>query len=170
MLRQASDAGRLRTAPHDIYQLVEALGEPPPTIKQQLRTRGLLDNAYCIVGGDKNQERDHGLRHFERDDGAWFDFTITVREHAQELELLAYDFEIRFPPGAGTPFLRIDFNLPSHHNEDRDLRMHVHPGSDDIVMPAPMMSPSEVLGLLIDGLRMPPARDKPRAPTAFEVE
>ena len=170
MLRQASDAELLRTAPHDIFQLVEVLGEPPASVKEQLRTRGLLDHAYCIVGGDKNQERDRRLRHFERDDGAWFDFTITVREHAQALDLLAYDFEIRFPPGTGAPFLRIDLNLPSHDNEDRDLRMRMHPGSDDILVPAPLMNPAEVLALLIYGLRMPPARDKPQAPTAFEVD
>jgi hypothetical protein len=104
-----------------------------------------------------------------RDDDAWFDFTITVRKRGQELELLAYDFEIRFPPGRGAPFLRFDLNLPGHRNADRELRMHMHPGSDDILVPAPLMSPKEVLAIFIDELRRPTNRDQPRDPTKFEI-
>jgi hypothetical protein len=98
MLRRASDSRTLRTSPERILQLVKLLAEPPPGVVEKLRELKLRDNAYCIVGGDKNQERDRSLGHFERDDGAWFDFSVTVREGRQGLELLAYDFEIRFPP------------------------------------------------------------------------
>jgi hypothetical protein len=56
-----------------------------------------------------------------------------------------------------------------HRNETRELRSHLHPGSDDILAPAPLMSPLEILGLFIDGLRRPEGR-KPRARTAFEVD
>ena len=169
-LLAASDNGDLRTGPSEIHRLLEVLPEPPPAVAAQLRSRGIRGNAYCIVGGDKNQERSRRLRHFERDDGAWFDFTITVREHPGHLELLAYDFEIRFPPGTGTPFLRFDLNLPAHRNEDREVRAHLHPGSDDVLVPALMMSPQEVLALFLRQLRRPAGREKSRAPTAFELD
>jgi hypothetical protein len=170
VLRKASDLRALRTPPQDILQLVKILPEPPPNVAHQLRDRGLLGNAYCIVGGDKNQERDRELRHFTRDDGAWFDFTLTVREDGRQLALLAYDFEIRFPPGGGAPFLRFDLNLPEHRNEDRELRSHLHPGSEDILLPWPRMSPTEVLTMLVYDLRRATDRPKPRGPTAFEVD
>ena len=170
VLRKASDTGKLRTSPHQIYQLVEVLREPPPPVARQLRERELHTNAYCIVGGEKNLKRDRRLAHFTRDDDSWFDFTITVREEGGRLELLAYDFEIRFPPGAGTPFLRFDLNLPAHRNEDRDLRSHLHPGSNDILVPAPLMSPTEVLTLFLDGLQLATNREEPRDLTAYEIE
>jgi hypothetical protein len=170
VLRKASDVSVLRTPPQEILQLVRILSEPPPNVAKQLRDRDLLRNAFCIVGGDKNQDRDRRLRHFTRDDDAWFDFTITVREEHGQLTLLAYDFEIRFPPAGGAPFLRFDLNLPEHRNEDRELRSHMHPGSDDIILPWPRMSPTEALTMLVHDLRRAANRPKPRGPTAFEVE
>jgi hypothetical protein len=170
VLRKASDLRVLRTTPQDILKLVRTLSEPPSNVANQLRDRGLLRNAYCIVGGDKNQDRDRGLRHFTRDDDAWFDFTITVREQDRQLTLLAYDFEIRFLPGGGAPFLRFDLNLPEHRNEDRELRSHMHPGSDDIILPWPRMSPTEALTMLVHDLRRAANRPKSRGPTAFEVD
>ncbi len=169
-LRKASDAGTLRTSPQDVNRLVRLLPEPTPNLAAQLRAGGMYDGAYCIIGGEKNLKRDRSLAHFRRDDDAWFDFTITVRAQAGQLELLAYDFEIRFPPGRGSPFLRIDLNLPAHRNDERELRSHLHPGSDDLQVPAPMMSPTEVLALFVDGFRLATNRDKPRDPTAFEVD
>jgi len=170
VLRKASDLRVLRTTPQDILQLVRTLSEPPSNVANQLRDRDLLRNAYCIVGGDKNQDRDRGLGHFTRNDDAWFDFTITVREEHRQLALLAYDFEIRFPPGGGAPFLRFDLNLPDHHNDHRELRSHMHPGSDDIILPWPRMSPTEALTMLVHDLRRATNRPKPRGPTAFEVD
>jgi hypothetical protein len=166
-LVRASNTGKLLTSPSRIHQLVRLLPEPPSQIAQDLHQLELRDGACCIVGGEKNQGRDRDIAHLARDDGAWFDFTLTVREHGKQLELVAYDFEIRFPPGMGAPFLRFDLNLPEHHNEARELRSHLHPGSDDVLAPAPLMSPLELLTLFVDGLRWPEER-KRRAPTAFE--
>jgi hypothetical protein len=167
-LIQASNTGALRSSPAEIFQLIQVLAEPPPMVAEQLRERKLLRDAYCIVGGEKNQRRDPGLAHFVRDDGAWFDFSITVRQRAA-LELLAYNFEIRFPSAMGSPFLRFDLNLPEHRNEHRELRSHLHVGSDDLYVPAPMMSPAELLGLLAHELRRPADRETWRAPTRFEI-
>lgn len=130
----------------------------------------MLSGSCCLVTGscgEKNQDREHAVAHLKRRDGAWFDFTITVRQHPRELELLAYNFEIRFPSAMGTPFLRFDYNLPGHENE---LRSHLHAGSDDVYMPAPKMSPAELITLFTEHLRRPANREKWRAPTAFEIE
>lgn len=167
MLVAASDAGLLRTSHNEIYRLVRVLREPPPVVAEQLRELSVVGNAYCVVGGEKNQDREHVVAHLKRNDDAWFDFTITVRERARELELLAYNFEIRFPSGMGTPFLRFDYNLPGHENE---LRSHLHAGSEDVYMPAPLMSPTELITLFTEHLRRPANREKWRAPTQFEVE
>ncbi len=167
-LLNASNQSRVLTSPSDIYKNVLLLAEPPPSVLRSLQARNLHVGAYCIVGGDKNQARDPAIPHLKRHDGAWFDFSITVRERDRGLELLAYDFEIRLLPGMGTSFLRFDLNLPDHRNQARELRCHMHPGCDDLLLPAPLMTPSEVLGLFIDGARLPADRD-PRAPTAFEV-
>jgi hypothetical protein len=50
------------------------------------------------------------------------------------------------------------------------LRAHVHPGSNDILVPAPKMSPTELLGLFLEGLRLPSNRENPRDLTPFEVD
>jgi len=120
-----------------------------------------------IFGGDKNQARVRDRRHFERPDGAWFDFAITLSESKAGLELLAFDFEIRFSTDAAVPFIRFDLNLAGHANEAREMRCHVHPGSDEIQVPSPLMSPLEILELFIVQLR--PTRVG-RAPTGFEID
>ncbi|MRG94771.1 hypothetical protein [Polyangium spumosum] len=170
MLIQASNARKIRTSPADINKHVLLLDEPPRHVRKHLEKEGLHQGASCIVlGSEKNQCRDRALPHIERSDGAWFDFTITVRKGKGALELLAYDFELRLPPGMGAPFLRFDLNLPAHRNEERELRCHLHPGSDDILVPAPLMRPAELLALLIDGVRPTAERKAARAPTLFEV-
>jgi hypothetical protein len=167
-LLRASNTGKLLTAPSEIGRLVQLLPEPPRQLAEDLRQRDLQEGAFCIVGGEKNQHRDRAIAHLVRSDGAWFDFSITVREVGQRLELLAYDFEVRLPPGMGTPFLRFDLNLPAHRNEERELRSHVHLGCEDIFGPALLMSPLELLELFLEGLRWPADR-KRRDPTDFEV-
>jgi hypothetical protein len=118
-------------------------------------------DARVIAGGVKDFRRDPGNAYLVRDDGAWLHFTILVREISGSLEMLGYDFELVFPEGQVPPFYRIDLNLPGHENEDRALRSHCHPGSDDLQAPAPVMTPEEILDLLIWGMR-PRNPDKPR--------
>lgn len=167
-LIEASNTKAILESPQDVFQRVKLLPEPPAQILDHLRARNLHERAFCILGGEKNPSRDHGIRHFQRADDAWFDFSIVVRERSERLDLLAYDFELRFPPGFGVPFLRFDLNLPQHPNEARDIRCHLHPGSDDILVPAPLMTPSELLTLFIEGVQLPADRVR-RAFTAFEV-
>jgi hypothetical protein len=167
-LLSASNAGTIRDPPPEVFRRLQLLAELPPQILEELRTRSLHHRAYCIIGGEKNQARDRQIPHFQRRDGAWFDFSIVVRERDDHLELLAYDFELRFPPGMGVPFLRYDLNFPQHDNAGRDLRCHLHAGSDDLLVPAPLMAPSELLAVFLDGAQLAGDRS-PRAPTGFEA-
>ena len=167
-LIEASNARAIQESPQDVFKRVKLLPEPPAQILDSLRARNLHEHAFCILGGEKNLARDRGIHHFQRSDDAWFDFSIVVRERSERLDLLAYDFELRFPPGLGVPFLRFDLNLPQHPNEARDVRCHLHAGSDDILVPAPLMTPSELLTLFLEGAQLPPGRVR-RAFTAFEV-
>jgi len=167
-LIEASNAKIIQESPQDIFKRLQLLAEPPAQLLDSLRAQDLHEHAFCILGGEKNQARDHAAHHFQRSDDAWFDFSIVVRERSEHLDLLAYDFELRFPPGLGVPFLRFDLNLPHHANEERDIRCHLHPGSDDILVPAPLMTPSELLTLFLEGAQLPAGR-APRAFTAFEA-
>jgi len=167
-LIEASNTKAILESPQDVFKRVKLLPEPPAQILDDLRERNLHEHAFCILGGEKNQARDHDVPHFQRSDDAWFDFSIVVRELGEHLDLLAYDFELRFPPGLGVPFLRFDLNLPQHANEARDVRCHLHPGSDDILVPAPLMTPSELLTLFLEGAQLPAGRVR-RAFTAFEA-
>lgn len=119
--------------------------------------------AYAITGGIKDFRRDPQNAKLIRDDGAWIHFTMTVKwDGKRSLEIIAYDFEIVFVADHKPGFLRFDLNPPDHHNADRELRSHFHPGNDDLIAPAPLLAPEEILNLLLFGLR---ARDpdRPRA-------
>ncbi len=169
MLLNASNKKILRTSPDEIRTKIKYFS-PTEALRTTLIEAGLAKNAWCITGGDKNQKRNLEVAHFERTDGAWFDFTLTVREDAGKLEILAYDFEIRLPRGHGAPFLRFDLNLPDHKNQQRDLRCHLHPGSDDILVPAPLMTPAELLSLFVNQVAPTTGRNAARTPSDFEID
>ncbi len=146
MALEASDERILKTQPHEIFKYLKKV-EPPPDARA-------FRGAMAIVGGEKNQQRSKDRKHFLRDDGAWFDFTITVaRSPGRPLELLSYDFELRFPGPQPPAWIRLDLNLPGHDNDADGLRSHLHPGNDDIQAPAPVLSPLELLDLFLHGFR-----------------
>jgi hypothetical protein len=107
-----------------------------------------------ILGGDKNFQRvkDAGFKYFACNDGAWFDFALTLKESSR-LTLIAYNFEIRFPEEFAAKFIRFDLNPPDQANEERGLRAHMHPGSDDISVPYFIMDPLELLRMMIHTFR-----------------
>ncbi|MFI5298711.1 MAG: hypothetical protein ACHREM_11490 [Polyangiales bacterium] len=134
----------MTTPQHEIMQKVR-LGGPVPT--------GAPPGAEAIVGGVKDFRREQPNGGLQRDDGAWFHFTLTLVPSGDELSVHAYDFEIVFPEGHAPSFVRFDLNEPDHPNEARALRSHVHPGNDDLLGPAPMMTPHESLELMLEGFR-----------------
>src|SRR5580692_11543776 len=69
----------------------------------RLSTNDLRNGTEMVVNlGDKNQKRNQkrskDLPHFERFDGAWFDFALTAFcDFKNPIVLQAYSFEIRLP-------------------------------------------------------------------------
>lgn len=106
-----------------------------------------------IIGGDKGATRQIEHAQIVRDDGAWIHFYIQARPISGGLDLISYNFEIVFPPGHIPPFLRIDLNAPDHENTAREIRSHMHPGNDDLLIPSPIMTPHEILEILLNKLR-----------------
>jgi hypothetical protein len=145
-LNIANDEGILQTKLQDIHKFLKITY--PDKNKVQILGGGR-------EGGERNFNRSKDIPHFERLDGCWFDFTITVDEIPKPAEIIGFSFEIRFPDGYSVRFLRFDLNLPGHDNETRRMRFHVHPGSDDLMIHSPPMSPLEILHLFLYGLIIP---------------
>lgn len=138
-LIEAYDTRALATRQHDVYRLLKRAKSP----------FGGRDQV-AILGGEKDLKRQGGLPCFIRRDSARLHFTITVTQRPGEpLFLFAYDFELIFPPGLEPRFVRFDLNEQGHDNEQNGIRSHMHPGHDDLQMPAPLLHPIELLDLLI---------------------
>lgn len=132
-------------------------------IHQLLKISNGKQGHYEILGGGKNFKRIQDIPHFKLHNGCWFDFAITIDETCKPAQIIGFDFEIRFPQKEGetkVPFLRIDLNPPNHNNDARNLRFHLHPSNDDIMIHSPPMSPLEILQMFLYGINIP---DKPRA-------
>ncbi len=142
-LVRASDAGRLRDPPEHVFRWAKLTDAP---------AHGPA--AHAIVGGEKNFARTRDKAHFTRSDGAWFDFSLTIRErHGEPVELVAYNFEMRFPDQTTPAWLRLDLNPPGHGNEAGGHRAHLHPAADDLTLPYAALHPIETLDMFVYELR-----------------
>lgn len=139
-------------------------------VYEKLKLAPRQDGTLAIAVGDRrNFRRDESLPHFRRTrDRAWFDFQMQIAERDRGIDILAYDFELRLvdrnlvPPdwnpqrdGKGeVVFVRFDLNPEGHGNEEDGLRSHIHVSSDDdgMAIPAPVMSPFELLDVMVHGL------------------
>lgn len=89
-----------------------------------------------------------------------FEYLLILIDESQKfIEILGFNFEIRFPENYSVQFLRFDLNLPNHRNEERGMRFHIHPGHDDFMIPSPPLSPLEILFLFLNAF---PINDRPR--------
>jgi hypothetical protein len=169
LLLRARDTGELSSTHNEILAVLRIRPKPPPGLANKLKARGMSHGAYCIEGGDPTRSRDPDGSHLRRSDGAWFNFSIAVRENDSLLEVLTYRFEICFPTGIGAPFMRFDHNLPEEDagKPADEPRSHLHPGHDELRVPTPQMSPEELTRILLYELR--PERARRRAPTQFEI-
>ena len=147
LTRAASD-GILKTPPQEIYNLLKL---------REAEEQG--KNVFEITGGQRNFKRRKDIPHFERMDGCWFDFAIFINQNQRDPEIIGFNFEIRFPENYSVQFLRFDFNLPNHRNEERGMRFHIHPGHDDFMIPSSPLSPLEILALFLNAF---PINDRPR--------
>lgn len=160
------------------------LVEGPGEIQQYCRffedKTGKIPNATHSVayGRGVNFDRDPTWPHLTRkEDQAWFDFQLSVKETNQGLDILAYDFELRFKDKAPMEFVRLDLNHPNHHNTDEGLRSHMHLASDDdgFVVPSVILDPFELLDVMLHGAtrvgrkRMPPVAHSPTPPVSLPV-
>jgi hypothetical protein len=117
---------------------------------------------YIILGGlerdgTKNTDRTKSIPHFSRHDGFWFDFSIMIDQKLKPAEVIGFNFELRFPEqliqaNQSPQFIRFDFNPPGHSN---DIRLHMHPGTEDFMIPSPPMTPLEILHLFLYGFQIP---------------
>ena len=122
-------------------------------------TRGeRVTDAFDLVGGRRNFDRDPALADLRTPDGGWITFSAVLRPNRETLEILAYTFERVFRSDAQPRFVRFDYNVPDHDNDKRGLRSHVHPGNDDMQLPSPILAPHELIELLLG--EMGPAADR----------
>lgn len=148
-LVKASDRRFLRESQHEIRRLLLIDDEP------KKRKEWPDDLTWSMsIGAVRNFRRDRNHPHLTRQDDAWFDFQLLCRSKDRATEILAYDWEIRFDDKSPVSFVRLDLNPPAHDNEADGLRSHLHLSSDDDghSVPAPIMTPFEVLDLLLFGL------------------
>lgn len=113
-----------------------------------------VEYVQISVGKKRNFKSRDGLPRLTRADGAWFDFGITLRLTGSEAELFAYAFALRMAEGAPVKQVRIDLNGRGHANEALGLRSHVHLNVDDegFAIPSPVMTPTEVLDIILFSL------------------
>jgi hypothetical protein len=146
ILNQAHNEGFLETKLSDIHKLLKMTDRN----RQQVVILGGLEKE-----GTKNFKRSKDIPHFSKRDGCWFDFAITIDQAPQSTEIIGFDFEMRFPEVMPVKFVRFDLNFPGHDNQNDGLRFHFHPGSDDLMIHSPPMSPVEILHLFLYGLEIP---------------
>lgn len=115
-------------------------------------------------GDEKDFKRLPSSARLKRSDGAWLHFSLSLKldKQGHVSDMHAYSFELVFPDGHQPRFVRFDLNEKDHENDNRWIRCHLHPGNDDLMLPAPVMSPEELLDVLLRRLRSRDA-SRPRA-------
>ena len=155
-LREAHQDEFLMTSMAEIHQCV-----PRPVLGDEVKIYGGLV-------GERRDKKDFSRlpssARLKRDDDAWLHFTLTLKcdKKGRVVEMPAYDFELVFPDDHQPRFVRYDLNEEGHENDRRWVRCHLHPGNDDLMLPAPVMSPEELLDVLLRRLR-PRDASQPRA-------
>lgn len=159
VLMRATKDERLQEPQHEIERLLRECAEPGARLKKALPA-----GARVLLGGgaDSGERFSDGTgtaAHFTRADGAHIDFSVTIIEGPPVIKLLGYVFRLEFPKigdiETSPRFLRIDMNLPNHDNQRDGVRVHMHPGHNDLQIPLPWLSPEQVLKLLLYGLDLP---------------
>ena len=163
--------GALCNTQGDVHRLLQRCENPNANLKANLNKvqSAAGGELHILLGGgasDGTRFEDGAAtdskRYFSLSDGRRLDFAITVRDLGHRLDLEGYIFRLAHPPdadAASSPrFLRIDMNLSNHKNEHDGLRLHLHPGNNDLQVPIPWMSPEQVLRLFLYGLPLPEKR------------
>jgi hypothetical protein len=108
-----------------------------------------------LILGGKRAETWAADDQFARDDDAHFNFAVVCR-YARDAapELLAYHFNLAFRGAHAPVFVRFDCNEAHFADASRDasqspLRCHTHPGHPHMTVPSPVLSPVEILDLIL---------------------
>jgi hypothetical protein len=107
-------------------------------------------------------DRSEGNNQIERNDGARFNFTIQVGYPARlarrkEPEIISYHFNMAFREGHQPLFIRFDLNEANfvkggvREAVHSPLLCHMHPGHGKMTVPSMVLSPQEVLDILLRG-------------------
>jgi len=141
LLLEASDDGTLLTAPFEIIPLLRH--------RRDRRNPETL-TVWCGETFDQGQE---GGQFLHLSNGGRLSFSLTAEYAGQVRRLISYRFHLRRAAGLSPAFLRFDLN-PEHgvHEPLDEPRCHLHPGSDDIRIQCPILSPTEILHKLLYGI------------------
>lgn len=142
VLENASQEGLLRQSMADIKKPLFSSMKP--------------DNlgAAVISGGIRAETWAEGGQ-FERNDGARFNFSIVVSyPKKKDPTLTAYHFNLAFAGIHSPIFVRFDLNegkfvTPERNTTQSPLLCHSHPGHGDMTVPSPVLSPEEILDIIL---------------------
>lgn len=148
-LRKAVDEGRLAIGIHDIPRHVKVT----PSEREH--------DAFDLVGGRRNPDRDPRLADLRTPDSGWLFFAAILRPVPSGLEIVAYDVERVFGPYDHPAWVRFDLNALGHPNDQRGIRSHFHANNDDLQLHAPIFAPHELIDILLSDLGPQQGR-KPR--------
>jgi len=85
---------------------------------------------------------------------ARFNFGLIVDASEDGLVVTSYRFHIQFPEAAPTRLIRFDLNSPDLGRDPDVTRCHLHVNTNDetMLIPSALLSPIEILDILIYGL------------------
>jgi hypothetical protein len=112
-------------------------------------------HGFMLITGGKRAETWDADDQFARDDDARFNFAVVSRyAKGADPELISYHFNLAFPGIHAPGFVRFDYNEAKFANASRNaarspLRCHVHPGHPNMTVPSPVLSPVEILDLIL---------------------
>ena len=108
-----------------------------------------------VITGGKRAETWNVDDQFARDDDARFNFSVVCRyARGAQPELVAYHFNLAFPGAHAPAFVRFDCNEAHFADASRNaarspLRCHTHPGHAQMTAPSPVLSPIEILDIIL---------------------
>jgi hypothetical protein len=117
--------------------------------------RGIDVEALVQMTGRAGAERtlrcgDRDGAQFVRRDGLSCHFLINLLETPTGLQLLSYAFHVD-APGSTPAFLRWEYAVSRKAGVDavKEPLAHLHPGHDDVRLPAPVLGPREIIAVFL---------------------
>jgi hypothetical protein len=112
-------------------------------VHKLLKERTGSDAGFISLGPEFDQGPTES--HYKLKSKTRLSFGITLREANGRCKLISYRFHLHLGTARGPSFLRFELNRDGHQNPLFEPRSHVHPGSDDIRLPFPVLKPVELL-------------------------